>query len=289
LLTKEGIVSFVPGTRWEESFCESKEELNEYRENQILEKRREIWPNEELLKQIKKLREENRLRKERSGNLWDGYSTRCERRCRKLESTDLKRWFNIKDVYDLEAERLWQQELWRFSLGFADVTHARSRRPQTNIGIYKNVLGGGLAEFGFEIDNELKSPDFFIYKKEITSHFKICWAVDVVNLREPFDLKPVVVSYPGTGVRRVSKPLGAPLYITLWVYPTKIIKKIAPPVYFSFSCLFPIGGRYRHFKSVDELEVLANIYLTMYRLIRADLEVAVIKSVESYRNRGAYT
>ncbi len=260
--------------RWEESFCHNASDLEEFRDVQIKFKKKEIWASDEIIRKVRDLQEEGDQRKQRSGKIWDSYCSKCEQRLHQLRHTDLQKWIDIQDIHYQEADRLWREEVDQFNVGRADELLGQPKKTLSATDICKKLLAEKLTDTGFEHDNELSTSTFLIYKKNITDLYKLCWTLDLTKVSKPLNVTPITSIDVASGVKRVIHPRGIDFDARLAFTSLKARPRDRIPVWFSFDCLFPIRGQYRHFKSFAELEALVNIYLAMYQIIERPLNEA---------------
>jgi hypothetical protein len=251
-LKQAGLKSFTPALRFQEDFAETEDELREYRQFTLRSHKNHIVKDEAFGEELVRLRDEAARHYEETGNLWDNQFTVFRQHLQKMRVTNGDGLRAMMQPYKQETEQLWREE-----------------------------MGAGLKTLGFEPDREASTTRELAYAKPLPGPHKLCFLLDLVNLRQP-------VGYPARDERtgEIFPPPGPEFEVWLELRETSQTKGSRRMTGIMFESLFPIREFplgttcYQCFYDLRELEALINIHLAMYRLIQADLEGALARSLE---------
>lgn len=280
-LKQAGLKSFTPALRFQEDFCETEDELREYRQFTLRSHKNHIVKDEAFVEELVRLRDQAARHYEETGNLWDNQFTIFEQHLQKMRVTDDDGLRAMMQPYKQEMERLWREEVPSFGQGYMAGLMAQGKREPSRTALYKKLMGEGLKALGFEPDREASTTRQLAYAKALPGPHKLCFLLDLVNLRQP-------VGYPARDERtgEIFPPPGPKFEVWLEPRETSDSKGSRRMAGIRFESLFPIrefplGTRcYHDFYDLHELEALINVYLTMYRLIQTDLEGALVRSLD---------
>jgi hypothetical protein len=280
-LKQAGLKSFTPALRFQEDFAETEDELREYRQFTLRSHKNHIVKDEAFGEELVRLRDEAARHYEETGNLWDNQFTVFRQHLQKMRVTNGDGLRAMMQPYKQETEQLWREEVATFSQGYVAGLLAQGKREPSRTALYKKLMGEGLKTLGFEPDREASTTRELAYAKPLPGPHKLCFLLDLVNLRQP-------VGYPARDERtgEIFPPPGPEFEVWLELRETSQTKGSRRMTGIMFESLFPIREFplgttcYQCFYDLRELEALINIHLAMYRLIQADLEGALARSLE---------
>ena len=278
LLHSKGIKSFSPYLRFLESFSENDADLQEYRSVRILASKAKILthPNSysEFLQSIKSAP----WRASETGKPWEKNLSRIEMLRDKLSFTDRGHFLELKKPYLDEEARLLNEEVLFFPKGNASAM-TDAVKGVNRINLYKNIMNDYGKKLGFELDASTMSTPGPHYSKKLTEEYKLFWLADSAAMKKPFDLAPKELVHCDTGLVEVVHPKGAPFSLFLGLRRNHAEKNHRNICLFNFQHLFPITHHYAHFRSLQALEALIFIYLSMYQIIQPELENAFLRGI----------
>lgn len=284
LLTDAGIKSFTPQLRFIENFCQSPEEILEYKQFQIDMAIMSVSKDKKRTDRFRELIEKRKKCAKETGNIWDQRPTAFERRYEQL------RYINDAEEYDLklslfsQTKKMWQEEVVQYSEGYVDRLAAQLGRMPSKKSVCKIMLGERLKEFGYKYDKDLSDYSFMTFSKPIAESYKLCWILDSEVVQKKFNLNSIYYKLKSTGELKEIEASGGQFDSFISLRAAASQKDERPLLSFGFRDFFPIGNRYRNFRSPQELEALINIYAKMYSMIQKELEAAIQKLVESMKS-----
>jgi len=282
MLIDAGLRSFVPDLQFARDICETEEAFSEFKEECICAAKERIERNDEEWKQWRdKVREKWEMR--RTGDPWDIIPTSFfSWRSSQMRAKSVNEYQRLRAPYEEEKERLWREEVGKFTFGVADALVAKEGgEPKQRSSMAKKVLRAAVTRLnlGFETDEATKVGGCFIVSKPIAPAYKLTLVLTLKGINSDFGERELTAIRNDTGEMFTFKNRGVQLSMLLTVFPSAARTYGERVTGIHFDNLFPIDSRFEFFRSLKELEALINIHATMCKLILPELEPALVKDL----------